>query len=179
MMAFPGTYQQRRNTMNTRTNEGGFMRYTAILLILVLSLTSVCFATEPVKPSGRDKCPVCGMFVAKYPDFLAEIVFKDGSYATFDGPKDMFKYYLNLPKYNGSQKQEDVKAVYVTDYYALKWIDGFKVVYVVGSDVMGPMGRELIPFGKQEDADEFMADHNGKTRLLFNEVTLDLLKSLD
>jgi nitrous oxide reductase accessory protein NosL len=110
---------------------------------------------------------------------LAEIVFKDGSYATFDGPKDMFKYYLNLPKYNGSQKQEDVKAVYVTDYYALKWIDGFKVVYVVGSDVMGPMGRELIPFGKQEDADEFMADHNGKTRLLFNEVTLDLLKSLD
>ena len=97
MMAFPGTYQQRRNTIDTKTNEGRFMRYTAIFLILVLSLTSVCFATGPVKPSARDKCPVCGMFVAKSPDFLAEIVFKDGSCAIFDGPKDMFKYYLNLP----------------------------------------------------------------------------------
>ena len=54
-----------------------------------------------------------------------------------------------------------------------------QAVYVVGSDVMGPMGKELIAFGKQEDTDEFMADHNGKTRLLFNEVTPDLLKSLD
>lgn len=179
MMPFEGTTKQRRTNMNTRTNQGRFMRYAAILLILVLSLTSVCFATEPVKPSGTDKCPVCGMFVAKAPDFLAEIVFKDGSCAIFDGPKDMFKYYLNLPRYNASKKQEDVKAVYVTDYYAIKWIDGLQAVYVVGSDVMGPMGKELIPFGKQEDTDEFMADHNGKTRLLFNEVTLDLLKSLD
>ena len=155
------------------------MRYTAILLILVLSLTSVCFATEPVKPSSKDKCPVCGMFTAKYPDFMAEIIFKDGSYATFDGPKDMFKYYFNLPKYNASKKQEDVEAVYVTDYYARKWIDGLKAVYVIGSDVLGPMGSELISFGKQEDADEFKTDHKGKTRLLFNEVTPDLLKSLD
>ena len=44
---------------------------------------------------------------------------------------------------------------------------------------MGPMGRELIPFEKQEDAGEFMADHDGKTRLMFNEVTPDLLKNLD
>ena len=59
------------------------------------------------------------MFVAKYPDFLAEIVFKDGSYAVFDGPKDMFKYYMNLPVYNASKKQDDIEAVYVTDYYPL------------------------------------------------------------
>ena len=155
------------------------MRYKAIVLVFALSLSSACFATEPVKPSGRDKCPVCGMFTAKYPGFLSEIIFKDGSYATFDGPKDMFKYYFNLPKYNSSQKQEDIKAVYVTDYYGLQWIDGLKAFYVVGSDVMGPMGKELLPFGKREDADEFLADHAGKTRLLFNEVTSDLLKSLE
>ncbi len=150
-----------------------------IILILALSLTSVCFAAEPVKPTGNDKCPVCGMFVAKYPNFLAQVVFKNGSYAVFDGPKDMFKYYMNLPVYNVSKKQDDVEAIYVTDYYSLKWIDGLKAVYVTGSDVMGPMGRELIPFEKQEDAGEFMADHDGKTRLMFNEVNTDLLKNLD
>jgi nitrous oxide reductase accessory protein NosL len=123
--------------------------------------------------------PVCGMFVAKHPNFLAQVVFKDGSYAVFDGPKDMFKYYMNLPVYNVSKKQDDVEAVYVTDYYSLKWIDGLKAVYVTGSDVIGPMGRELIPFEKLEDAGEFMADHDGKTRLMFNEVNTDLLKNLD
>ncbi|MDR3557752.1 MAG: nitrous oxide reductase accessory protein NosL [Syntrophobacteraceae bacterium] len=132
-----------------------------------------------MKPTKKDKCPVCGMFVAKYPNFLAQIAFKDGSYAIFDGPKDMFKYYMKLPVYNASKKKEDIVAVYVTDYYSLKPIDGLKAIYVAGSDVMGPMGRELVPFEKEDDATEFMADHDGKTRLRFNEVTTDLLTRLD
>ena len=44
--------------------------------------------------TDKDKCPVCGMFVAKYPGFLAQIQFRDGSIAFFDGPKDFFKYYF-------------------------------------------------------------------------------------
>ena len=59
------------------------------------------------------------MFVAKYPDFLAEIIFKDGSTFFFDGTKDMFKYYFNLKKYNPSKKLEDIDSIYVTDYYSL------------------------------------------------------------
>jgi len=59
---------------------------------------------KPVKPTQKDKCPVLWMFVAKYPDFLSEIIFKDGSYAVFDGTKDMFKYYLNIKKYNASKR---------------------------------------------------------------------------
>ena len=69
-----------------------------------------------VKPSPKDKCPVCGMFVAKYPDFVAEIVFKDGSYAVFDGAKDMFKYYLDLKRFNPAKKPADIRSIYVTDY---------------------------------------------------------------
>jgi nitrous oxide reductase accessory protein NosL len=103
---------------------------------------------KPIKPAARDKCPVCGMFVAKYPDWVAEILFKDGSYAVFDGAKDMFKYYFNFGKYNPSKKLSDIDSIYVTDYYGLTFIDGTKAVYVIGSDVYGPMGRELIPFEK-------------------------------
>ena len=65
----------------------------------------------------KDKCPVCGMFVKKYPDWVSQIVFKDGSYAVFDGAKDLFKYYHGLKKYNPSHAPSDIDSIYVTDYY--------------------------------------------------------------
>ena len=135
--------------------------------------------TGPITPAAKDKCPVCGMFVAKYPDFAAQINFKDGSFAVFDGVKDMFKYYFNLAKYDKSKKIADIDSIYVTDYYDLKWIDGYKAFYVEGSDVYGPMGREIIPFEKKEGAEQFMTDHIGKSLLKFDEITYDLVKGLD
>jgi nitrous oxide reductase accessory protein NosL len=158
-----------------------------LLLILVLILTQTLLLTsnaysgerKPTKPSPKDKCPVCGMFVAKYPDFLAEIIFKDGSYAFFDGTKDMFKYYFNLKKYHPSKKLEDIDFISVTDYYSLTSIDGAKSYYVIGSDIYGPMGRELIPFEKEADAKEFLIDHKGKSVLKFKEISIETIKGLD
>lgn len=154
------------------------LRITLLSLLLTFSLALVSHA-EPLKASKDDKCPVCGMFVAKYPDFLAQIVFTDGSYALFDGAKDMFKYYFGLSKYNPSKNQADIAAFYVTNYYTLTPLDGRKAWYVVGSDVFGPMGRELIPFANEEDANEFMVDHGGKTLVRFKDVTQALVQSLD
>ena len=154
---------------------------TVLMLTQTLPLITDTYGGEkkPVKPSPKDKCPVCGMFVAKYPDWLAEIIFKDGTYVVFDGAKDMFKYYLNLKKYNPSKRIEDIDSVYVKDYYNLTFIDGSKAYYVVGSDVFGPMGKELIPLEKEADAKEFLKDHKGKTILRFKEISLEVIKSLD
>jgi len=152
-----------------------------ILLLLTLSLTTGSYGGEkkPIKPSPKDKCPVCGMFVAKYPDFLAEILFKDGFYVFFDGPKDMFKYYFQLERYQPSRKRSDIDSIYVTDYYSLGLIDAYPAYYVVGSDIFGPMGRELIPFGKEADAREFLKDHKGKLLIRFQEITFEMIKGLD
>ncbi len=156
------------------------------LFLLALSLTLTLLLSpsrggerKPVKPTQKDKCPVCGMFAAKYPDFLAEILFKDGSYAVFDGTKDMFKYYFNLKKYNPRKRLEDIDSIYVTDYYSLALIDGYQAFYVMGSNVYGPMGKELIPLLKEADANEFMKDHKGKVLLEFKGVTADVVKQLD
>jgi len=154
---------------------------------LLISIAAVVFSCslgladgpQPVNPSKQDKCPVCGMFVAKYPDFVAQVVFKDGTRAFFDGAKDMFKYTLNLKRYEPSRDLSDIAAVYVTDYYGMTPTDGRKAWYVIGSNVFGPMGRELMPFEKEEDAREFMADHGGKEVLRFDAVTPDLIKGLD
>jgi len=158
------------------------MKYLRVLFlpVLLMATTSLLAAeSKPVKPTPKDKCPVCGMFVYKYPDFLAEILFKDGTYAVFDGAKDMFKYYFNVKKYHPSKSISDIGSVLVTDYYSLELTEGLGAFYVSGSDVYGPMGRELIPFQKESDAKEFLKDHKGEKVLKFREVTPEMVKSLD
>jgi copper chaperone NosL len=152
----------------------------ATLLILFASLSLMAAEEKPLpKPSARDKCPVCGMFVAKYPDWTTVMLFRDGSRVFFDGAKDMFKYYLDMKRYAPAKNPSDVEAVRVTDYYSLTPIDGRDAYYVIGSDIYGPMGRELIPFAKESDAKEFLKDHKGKGMLRFKEVTQETLKGLD
>jgi copper chaperone NosL len=149
-------------------------------LVFAFFASGVCAGERaPVVIGPKDKCPVCGMFVKKYPDWVSQVVFKDGSYALFDGAKDLFKYYHGLKKYNPSRVPADIDAIYVTDYYRLELIDGYAAHYVMGSDVYGPMGRELIPFAKADDAREFMKDHKGKAILKFNDVTPDRVRGLD
>lgn len=148
----------------------------AAFFLAVLPLSS---KAAPVTAVKTDKCPVCGMFVAKYPDFLAQIIFQDGSYALFDGAKDMFKYHFNIKKYNPTQDLSSIAFIYVTDYYSMTLIDGRSAWYVFDSDVFGPMGRELIPFERKADAAEFMKDHAGKKLLRFESITPDIIKGLD
>jgi nitrous oxide reductase accessory protein NosL len=157
------------------------MKHIASFMILFIVLTSGAYAGErkPIKPTEADKCSVCGMFVAKHADFIAQIVYKDGSYAVFDGAKDMFKYYFNLAKYAPGKRASDIDSQYVTDYYRLTPIDAFNAVYVLGSNVFGPMGRELIPFEKLADAEEFKKDHNGTSILKFRDITVITLQGLD
>ena len=158
------------------------MKRAVLILIatVFLSWTTLQGAQKmPSKPAERDRCPVCGMFVAKYPDFIAQIVFRDGSVVFFDGVKDMFKYYLNMNKYNSRQGRADIVSVYVNDYYSLTLVDGLKAYYVEGSDVFGPMGKELIPFEKEQEAKEFMRDHKGKKLLKFQEISGPVIKGLD
>ena len=144
-------------------------------------LTAAAHASDlkPVKPKPGDKCPVCGMFVDKYLDFAAGTIHRDGTYAVFDGAKDLFKYLMNPGAYAPNRRPSDITAVFVTDYYSLAPVDGKLARYVIGSDVYGPMGRELIPFAVEKEAKEFLADHRGKRILRFEEVTPEILKGLD
>ena len=91
----------------------------------------------------------------------------------------MFRYYFNVNKYNPSKKTADIEAIYVTDYYGLTQIDALKAFFVDGSNVTGPMGKELIPFEKEDDAGEFMADHAGKKLLKFDQVNAEVVKNLE
>jgi nitrous oxide reductase accessory protein NosL len=123
------------------------------------------------RPGPEDRCAVCGMYVAKYPSWVASIVLEDGTVHFFDGPKDMFRFLLEPERYRWDPV--DAAIIWVTDYYTTRPIAARDAVYVVGSDVMGPMGAELVPLGSEEDARSFTADHGGTATLRFSEVGLD------
>lgn len=134
--------------------------------------------SDPI-PGPRDKCPVCGMFVAKYPDWTASIQFRDGSRSNFDGVKDLLKFYLAPEKYGFRSGRPAMVAIRVRDYYSLEMMDGRSAYYVIGGDVLGPMGKELIPFARREAAAEFLRDHRGVRILRFNDLTSAILRQLE
>lgn len=137
---------------------------------------------KPVKlpaPGPRDTCPVCGMFVAPYPYWIATVLWRDGKAVHFDGAKDLFRYMQDLNKYEPGRALAEINAMGVTDYYATGRIDASQAFYVIGSDVLGPMGHELVPHDSQAEAKEFMSDHSGKRIVRFAEVTQAMLLGLD
>lgn len=136
-------------------------------------------AAEVPKPGAKDLCPVCGMLISKYPNWTATVLYKNGHAHHFDGAKDLFKYLHELPKFAPGHRAEDITQIAVTDFYNLQKIDAKKAFYVIGSDVLGPMGHELVPLASEADAADFMKDHKGKRVLGFGQVTKAIAESLD
>ena len=122
------------------------------------------------------KCPVCGMFVTKYPKWAARITESTNTHY-FDGVKDMMKFYIFDVDF--SYDRSKIKNIEVTDFYTLKAIDAKKAFYVVGSDLFGPMGNELIPFLSKEAAQNFLSDHGAEQVILFDAITPKLVMGLD
>jgi nitrous oxide reductase accessory protein NosL len=111
-------------------------------------------------PPKDARCPVCGMFTAKYPKWTAYIQAQKGEKLYFDGVKDMMKFYFDPQRYH--HDKEVFTQIEVTDYYTLEALDAKKAYYVLGSNIYGPMGEELIPFKTKADAQHFKAQHHGK-----------------
>lgn len=151
----------------------------ALALALVLPVPEAAEAAPIVVPE-RACCPVCAMFVAKYPGWAAEATAPGGGVWYFDGVKDLMKFLFDAEAY-GVKDLPDVAdlKLRVTDYYSQIGVDARAAHYVVGSNVYGPMGNELIPFASAAEAEAFRADHAGDQVLGFAEITPELVAGLD
>jgi nitrous oxide reductase accessory protein NosL len=121
-------------------------------------------------------CPVCGMSVGgelaggvtyayrggKLVGFAgaAAAIFKDGKTVGFEGARCLF-IYNTLPKRFGIDPA-DITQRYVTDFTTGKMINAKDAHLVLGSKVKGPMGFDLIPFADKDEAQKFLAEHEGK-----------------
>ena len=118
----------------------------------------------------KEKCPVCGMFLYKYPEWISRINYADTSYG-FDGIKDMMKYYF--------EHQNNIKEILVQEYYTQETLEAREAYFVTGSDVYGPIGNELLAFKNKKNAQRFMIDHRGKELLRFEDITQQKVYRLD
>jgi len=136
------------------------------------------YATLPdgSKVDLSHKCPVCGMPVGgdlggavtrAYRDGrlvgfagLAAAVFKDGQVVGFEGARCLF-IYNTIPKRFGIDVDQIVRR-FVTDSETGKLIDANNAYLVLGSEVRGPMGYDLIPFSTKEEAEAFSKEYAGK-----------------
>jgi len=125
---------------------------------------------EKLTVTQHEKCPVCGMFLYKYPMWVCKIKYKD-SYVAFDGIKDMLKYYF--------EHVDKSAEILVQEYYTAKTINAREAYFVSGSDVYGPMGNEFIAFKDEASAKRFMLDHRAKEILRFHEITQEKVYILD
>lgn len=123
-----------------------------------------------IEVTHDEKCPICGMFVYKYPRWAAQIFYKKHHHS-FDGVKDLMKYYF--------KHKDGISKILVTDYYSQKAIDAKESYFVIGSDIYGPMGNELIPFKNKSDAKTFFMDHRGEKIVKFNEILEEEVYKLD
>jgi len=168
---------------------------TMVLVLVVLfctpffssDLTALKLSRKKSKSGGgpyiaittKERCPVCGMFVKPYPKWITQIQFKDGHHHSFDGMKCFCRFYFDAHKFDNRYTSADFAKLLVRDYYTLKFIDHDKAHYVIGSDVLGPMGHELIPFESRERAKTFLVDHRALKIIRFSEITPKLLDKLD
>ncbi len=68
------------------------------------------------------------------------------------------------------------RALRVQEYYGGGWKDGREVRFVFGSDVVGPMGTDVIPVDPLR-AEAFLRDHHGALSLELEAITPERLLS--
>ena len=108
--------------------------------------------------AGRERCAQCGMYVDLAPSWSAGATSRSGEAVPFDAPRCLAAW-ARTPDGRGARD------AWVTDYYDQRRIPAASAHYVIGSDVIGPMGPDFVPIAGADRAATFREDHHG-TRIL-------------
>ena len=143
-------------------------------------LTMPVFGDDPLPMTiTKDhKCPTCGMRVAGFRNWHTQMVYSDHTNHAFCAVKCLMAFYFDPSRFSDTHNPRDTRTLFAKDYYTQDWHNMKTMYYVMGSDVMGPMGRDLVPFSDPKAAETFLEDHNGEKILKFEDITQDLVQKL-
>ncbi len=138
-----------------------------VLTVLILA----CQPTTKDKDKENYDCQHCGMPSQSYPLWHAKIILasQNNTY-WFCSPRCMFS------RYHKHMKPTEAKEIWVKDYYTQKFISAKTAFFVVNSQILGPMGADLVPFSEQKDAQAFVQEHQGKAIFSFQDVTYKVVE---
>lgn len=119
---------------------------------------------------GPPRCKTCGMKLDPKSAWHAELA-SGGQVVAFDTPKCAFTAWRS-----GKVKAESMR---VREYYDAKGPlrDAAGLRFVVGGDVLGPMGADLVPVDPERAA-QFVRDHGAAQAYAADEVTTEVLGKL-
>ena len=155
-----------------------------LLVLAALALLAACDEEESPPPppqelTGNDISHYDQMIVVAHAGPKAQILLESQEEPVwFSSVRDAFAFHL-LP-----EEPRDIAAIYVTDMARAEswadpgpgiWIEARDAVFVIGSDMRGGMGaEEPVPFGTEEAARAFAAEHGGEI-VGFDDVPQDYI----
>ena len=128
-------------------------------ILIALALLVAC------KGADAARCAHCGMKLDPKSPWNSELD-EGGKVEHFDTPRCALSEWLAHGKKG---------TVEVQDYYDRTMRPATQVQFVIGSDVVGPMGPELVPVDDARVA-KFEKDHGGTRALALGEVDEKALK---
>ena len=119
------------------------------------------------------KCVHCGMNTQKKLEWQGKIQEKEDTKYTCS-PRCLLITYQK-EKENKNAEISNKKWI-LKDYYTQKNIDATKSFFVIGSNVLGAMGKDLIPFESEKSAKAFLDEHQGKKIIPFEKIETKTIK---
>jgi nitrous oxide reductase accessory protein NosL len=141
------------------------MRRRDLLLLAAATLVAAACKSKP----GELRCKHCGMKIDPASPWRADLVAADGSTTSFDTPR------CALTSWRSGKSQ--ASTLKVQDYYDRRWRSADELRFVIGGDVVGPMGPDLVPV-EPSRVTKFIQDHSADRALRLDEITMDVLTNV-
>lgn len=95
-------------------------------------------------PTPETRCVVCAMYLARYPEHRFQVSSGDGEKHHFCSSQCLVNFLAEPKQY--VKKAAKIKSVWgiVTEEHSYEYVMG--LYYLVGSTLLGPMGKEAFPY---------------------------------
>lgn len=139
-------------------------------------------APDAPRPAPADtRCPVCGMYPARYPRWAAQVIYNDHHAHFFDSPVDLLQFLRNVQRHRPGYSRADILSIWVSNARAEappQWLRAESAWFVHGANVVGPMRTPDLPaFASQTEAEAFIRERGGQM-LAFAAISEDIVRSL-
>ena len=112
--------------------------------------------------SPGDRCPVCAMQVDRHRKFASAIQLQDATTYYFCGTGCMLRSWLHPEIFLGVDRRT-LQLPVVREYFSGRETDARRVIWVAGSDIVGPMGPTLVPVKDEVQLKVFKQRHGAQT----------------
>ena len=124
------------------------------------------------EPAPDTRCAVCGMYPARYPENKCQLSTAKGETHHFCSSHCLVSFIAEPKQF--IETTAKIKSVWVTIPEEQSYEYAMGLYYVVGSNIMGPMGKEAVPYRNKVMANTVAGKQGGQV-VRFKELTPLLL----